>query len=168
MNQRPSVLGVLLVASVLTPALSTISLRAGVLSAQTATGFTGTWSLSVAKSKYQPGPSPKSAVLRVEQIGNRRKSTLETVTADGGRTRSEYVATLDGKDYPLTGSANADTVSLRQAGPSTIERTDKRKGQVVMLMIMRLSADGKLFTVTQKGITASGDMVNNSIVYERQ
>jgi hypothetical protein len=68
----------------------------------------------------------------------------------------------------LTGSINADTVSLRQTSPIRIERTDKRKGHVVMVITMSLLLDGKVLIVTQKGITAAGDMVDNTMAYDRQ
>jgi hypothetical protein len=135
---------------------------------QTSGSFAGTWRINVAKSRYSPGPPPRSGTLRVTYNGARRTSVLDTVLADGTQMRSQYEAAADGKDYPIKGSPNADAISLRQTGSTTIERTDKRNGQVVMLTTMRLSNDGKTMTVTQKGRTATGDMVDNTIVYERQ
>jgi hypothetical protein len=136
--------------------------------AQQSPSFAGTWQLNVKKSTYKPGPAPKSGLLKVEYKGAMRHSTLETIAQDGGTTRTEYVAAEDGKDYPLKGSPNADTVALRRSSPGTIERTDKRRGQPVMVLTLRLSPDGKTMTVTQKGVTASGDTVFNTIVYEKR
>ena len=127
----------------------------------------GTWHLNVAKSSHTPGPAPKSAVLTVDYTGDTRSSILETVTSAGDSVRSEYAAVEDGKDYPFKGP-NADTVSLRRTSPNTIERTDKRGGQTVMLVVIQLSTDGKTLTVTQKGITGQGDTVSNTIVYEKR
>jgi hypothetical protein len=127
----------------------------------------GTWHLNVSKSSYKPGPPPRSAVLTVDYMADTRSSVLETVTADGQTVRSAYAAKEDGKDYPYTGP-NADTVSLRRTSPNTIERTDKRSGQVVMLVVVRLSTDGRTLTVTQKGVTGPGDMLSNTMVYEKR
>jgi hypothetical protein len=96
-----------------------------------------------------------------------RHSVLETVAADGEMVRTEYAATEDGKDYPINGSPNADTIRLRRVGPGTIERVDKRRDHVVMLLTLRLSQDGRAMKVTQEGVTASGDMVSNTMMYEK-
>src|SRR5688572_6514579 len=130
--------------------------------------FAGTWALNVTKSTYRPGPGPQSAVLNVEYEGATRHSSLATVANDGEMVTSEYVATEDGKDYPIKGSPNADTISLRRVAPGTIERIDKRRGQVVMILTLRLSQDGRTMNITQQGVTASGDMVSNTMVYERR
>lgn len=130
--------------------------------------FDGTWQLNVGRSTYRPGPGPQKALLNVTYENGMRHSVLETVAADGDMVRTEYRAAEDGRDYPLKGSPNADTVSLRRSGPSTIERIDKRGGQPVMVLTLRLSQDGKTVNVTQKGVTASGDTVSNVMVYEKQ
>ena len=130
--------------------------------------FAGTWELNVNKSTYRPGPGPKSAVLNVQYDGATRHSSLATVADDGEMARSEYVAAEDGRDYPIKGSPNADTISLRRVAPGTIERIDRRRGQVVMLLTLRLSQDGRTMNITQEGVTASGDMVSNTMVYDRR
>ena len=142
-----------------------LAARGGV--APTTPSFSGTWQLNVNKSTYRPGPGPASAQLSVEYSGATRHSVHESV-AGGEKVRTEYVAAEDGRDYPLKGSPNADTISLRRIGPGTIERVDKRRGQVVMLLTLRLSQDGKTMNVTQEGVTASGDMVSNTMVYEKR
>jgi hypothetical protein len=149
------------------PSLLITLLIAGAGFAQT-NQFVGTWQLNVAKSSYQPGPAPKTGVLNVEYKGNLRHSVLETVDAIGQRGRTEYSAPEDGKDYPLRGSPNADTVSLRRTAPGTIERTDKRRNEVVFVTVIRLSPDAKTMTVTQKGVTPAGEMVSNTMTFEKK
>ena len=136
--------------------------------AQKSPSFAGTWQLNVKKSTYKPGPAPQSGLLNVDYKGAMRHSVLETVAHNGDKTRTEYVAAEDGKDYPIKGTPNADTVALRRSSPTMIERTDKRRGQVVMVLTLRVSADSRTLTVTQKGVTASGDMVANTMIYERR
>ena len=136
--------------------------------AQSTNAFIGTWQLNVPKSTYRPGPKPKSGVLKVEYSGNMRKSVFDSVTADGSQMRSEYAAPEDGKDYPLKGNPNADMLALRRVAPGTIARIDKRRGQVVMVMMLRLSGDGKTMTVTQEGVTGAGEMVNNTLLFEKR
>src|SRR5262245_56367524 len=74
----------------------------------------GTWKLNVAKSKYDPGPATQSVTMKVEAAGEGEKATTEGVNATGAPTKTEYTAQYDGKDYAMTGSQNADMVSLKR------------------------------------------------------
>jgi hypothetical protein len=128
----------------------------------------GTWKLNVAKSKYSPGPIPKSLTVKVEPAGQGEKVTAEFENADGSRTTTQYTAPFDGKDYPLTGSPIANTVSLKRIDTRTTERTDKKDGKVAQTLRRVVSTDGKTMTVTTKGTNAQGKAVNNVGVFERQ
>ena len=138
------------------------------LSAQAGDPRMGTWKLNVAKSKYSPGPAPRSVTLKVEPSGQGEKVTAEFVNADGTRTTSQYTANFDGKDYPFTGSAVADTVSLKRIDARTTDRTDKKGGKVVQTLKRVVSEDGKTMTVTVKGMTAQGQAVNNVVVFDKR
>jgi hypothetical protein len=138
------------------------------LSAQTSDPRIGTWKLNVAKSKNSPGPAPQSLTVKVEPSGQGEKVTTEFVNADGTRTTTEYTANFDGKDYPLTGSQIADTVSLKRSNARTTVRTDKKGGKVAQTLRRIVSNDGKTMTVTTKGTNAQGQTVNNVAVFEKQ
>jgi len=138
------------------------------LSAQAGDPRMGTWKLNVAKSKYSPGPAPQSLTLKVEPSGQGEKVTAEFVNADGTRTTSVYTANFDGKDRPLTGSAVADTVSLKRIDARTTDRTDKKGGKVAQTLRRVVSQDGKTMTVTVKGTNAQGQAVNNIVVFQKQ
>ena len=138
------------------------------LSAQAADPIVGTWKLNVAKSTYSPGPAPKSLTAKIEAAGEGEKLTADGVRGDDTPIRVEYTAQYDGKDYPITGSPMADTVSLKRLDANTIERTDKKGGKVVQTITRKLSSDGKTATVTAKGTDAEGRPVNNVGVFERQ
>jgi hypothetical protein len=64
----------------------------------------GTWKLNLTKSKYDPGPTPKSLTRTVEAQGNGVKYTFEGVAADGTPIAYGFSATFDGEDNPVTGS----------------------------------------------------------------
>jgi hypothetical protein len=138
------------------------------LSAQASDPRVGTWKLNGAKSKYSPGPAPQSLTVKVESAGLGEKVTAEFVNADGTRTTTQYTATFDGKDYPLTGSQIADTVSLKRIDARTTERTDKKGDKVAQTLKRVVSQDGKTMTVTTKGTNAQGQAVNNVAVFDRQ
>jgi hypothetical protein len=147
-------------------ALVVVTALAVQLSAQ-ADPAAGSWMLNVAKSKFSPGPAPKSAMLTIAVAGQGIKVTTEGVSATGAKTSASYTANFDGKDAPLTGSATADTVSLRRINANTVERTDKKAGKVVQTITRVLSADGKTLTITAKGTDAQGRAVNNVTIYEK-
>ena len=128
----------------------------------------GTWKLNVAKSKLGPGPSPRSITSTIEAVGDSTRMTGVRVDSDGIRTEAKFTAKIDGKDYPIKGSANADTVSLKRIDARTIQRTDKRAGKVVETSTTIFSADGKTSTTTGKGRCSKGEEFDYVAVNERQ
>ena len=138
------------------------------LAAQARDPRISTWKLNVAKSKFSPGPAPQSLTVKVELAGKGEKATTEFVNPDGTRTTVQYTANFDGKDYPLTGSQVADSVSLKRIDARTTDRTDKKGGKVAQTLRRVVSQDGKTMTVTVKGTNAQGQKVNNVVVFDKQ
>jgi hypothetical protein len=128
----------------------------------------GTWKLNVAKSKFSPGPAPQSATVTYEESGDGVKRSGETVNTDGSKTSFEYTAQYDGKDYPITGNLNADTVALRRVNDRTVQATLKKNGKVVTTARRVVSGDGKTLTLTITGTNAQGQRVKNVQVFEKQ
>jgi len=127
----------------------------------------GTWKLNLEKSKYSPGPPPKSTTVTIKPDGERIHVTVKGVAANGLATSTEYSYRLDGRDYPVTGSGDYDTVALRGSGNS-IEGTRKKAGKVVQNYTRVISQDGKTMTVSTTGTNAQGQKFNNVAVYEKQ
>ena len=138
------------------------------VSAQASNPRIGTWKLNVEKSKYNPGPAPQSNTMKVEASGDGEKATTEGVNAAGTATKTEYTAQYDGKDYPMTGSQNVETVSFKRIDARTMGRTDKKGDKVVQTSTRVVSEDGKTMTVTTKGTNAQGQAVENVTVWEKQ
>ena len=130
-------------------------------------GRMGAWKLNVEKSKYSPGPAPKSLMLMFEPAGKGVHLTTEQINADGSKTATEYTASYDGKDVPLKGVAIANTTSLKRVNSTTVMRTDKKAGKVVSTLKSVLSKDGKTYTVDVKSVTSKGEPVKNFLVFER-
>jgi hypothetical protein len=128
----------------------------------------GTWKMNPAKSKYKPGPAPKSVTVKIEAHADSIKLISEGIDDAGKPTSVEYTAKFDGKDYPITGVPNADTVTVQRIGTRTIESTSKKGGQVVMIVTAVVSKDGKTRTSIFKGKDAQGRDVNNVVVYDKQ
>lgn len=131
----------------------------------------GTWKLNLAKSKYSPGPLPKSLTTKNELAGNGIKNTAEGIAGDGSRIAYSYPVNYDGKDYPITGVGypnGADSVAFKQIDANTIDGTMKKAGKVVQTTRTVYSKDGKLRTVNSKGTSESGQPTNNLGVFDRQ
>jgi hypothetical protein len=140
----------------------------GHVAAQASNPRIGTWKLNVEKSKYDPGPAPQRNTMKIEAAGEGEKATTEGVNAAGTATGTQYTAQYDGKDYPMTGSQNADTVALKRIDARTLERTDKKGEKVVATSTRVVSEDGKTMTITTKGTNAQGQAVSNVTVWEKQ
>jgi hypothetical protein len=106
--------------------------------------------------------------MKIEAAGEGEKATTEGVNAAGTATGTQYTAQYDGKDYPMTGSQTADTVSLKRVDARTMERTDKKGEKVVATSTRVVSEDGKTMTITTKGTNPQGQATNNVTVWEKQ
>ena len=131
--------------------------------------------MNAAKSKFSPGPAPKSATLVIEAQSDSIKAKYEEIEGDDSRTGYEYTATLDdGKDYPLTGSTRperlgqAETVLLRSSGARAYGGQFKKSGQIVMTNRIVVSKDGKTMTLTANGADAKGQPITAVVVWDRQ
>jgi hypothetical protein len=138
------------------------------VSAAAADQQSGTWKMNPAKSKYSPGPAPKSITVKIDSDADNIKLSSDGIDAAGNPTHVEYTAKYDGKDYPITGVPNADTVALKRIDASTTESTVKKADQVVMTVTSVVSKNGKTRTSTFKGKDAQGQDVNNVVVYDKQ
>ena len=128
----------------------------------------GTWQLNVAKSKFEPGPPLKGQTRTIKTEGDRQTQTIDTVAADGKSTTSHSSYRLDGKDYPITGSAEFDSVAVKQVDESTISGTLKRGGKEVATTSRTLSKDEKVITVKTEGMNRAGKAMHNVLVFDRQ
>jgi hypothetical protein len=160
----------------MTPRLARVAiiLAGGVLAlaalggAQPADPFVGTWTLNVAKSKYSPGPPPKSTTVTYDAAGSGYKISVKTEPASGPTGEWSYTTSLDGKDSPVTGNnSNADTIATKRIDAHTLESVSKKGGKVILTSRIVVSKDGKTRTNTQTGTDAKGQAVNNVLVFEK-
>ncbi|MBI4625665.1 MAG: hypothetical protein HY736_20905 [Verrucomicrobia bacterium] len=128
----------------------------------------GTWELNLAKSRFSPGPGPKSETRTYVATAEGERATYAEVDAEGKQIRSESTYKFDGKDAPITGSPDEDTMALKRTGPSSIAATVKKDGKVVRTATRVVSMDGKTLTVTFKGTNAKGQPVDDWWVFDRR
>jgi hypothetical protein len=130
----------------------------------------GTWKLNLTKSKYDPGPLPKSLTRTVEANGDGVTYTFEGVAADGTAIAYGFSVTFNGKDNPVSGSmpSGADTISAKRIDANHYVATLKKAGKDVGTSKVAVSKDGKVTTVDVTGTTASGAKEHDVQVYDKQ
>ena len=148
-------------------AVSVVALLSGsaVLAADT---WIGSWKLDVAKSKFSPGPAPKSMTLKFAATADGIQFTSDGVDAEGKPTHSEFASKFDGKEVPYKGNPNADMHAPKRIDDNSFENTWKKDGKVTIKIHGVVSKDGKTMTVHQTGKDAKGQAVNNTVVFTRQ
>lgn len=137
--------------------------------AQPADPFVGTWRLDLSKSKYSPGPAPKSTTTTYEVAGKGLKVSVKTEPASGPGQQWSYTSNLDGTDAPITGNnPNADMAAVKRIDANTLEVVYKKAGKVTTTQRNVIASGGKTRTVTTTGTDAQGQKVNNVAVYVKQ
>ena len=128
----------------------------------------GTWELNVGKSKYSPGPAPKSETRTYVVAGADIKARATGIANDGKPTTAEWTMNYDGKDRPMPRNPDADTLSIKSGDAYNAEFTLKRAGKVVITGTRTISKDGKTMTITAKGTNAKGQTLDEVEVFERR
>ena len=128
----------------------------------------GQWQLNVANSMYDPGPAPKSIVRTQTLKDDTYTLVSEIVEADGSTRTLTFSAKLDGQDHPITGSVNADQISLKRVDARTIEYSQKKGGKVVVTGKHTVSEDGSELEISSKGKSPKGEEFTNLMVFDRK
>jgi hypothetical protein len=141
---------------------------AAVVAAPAADPVIGTWQLNVTKSTFSPGPAPKSDTRTYAATDQGIAMTWTSVGADGKQTVARSTFKADGKDYPMTGNPNFDSLSLKQVDDHTVQSTQKRGGKVIGTTTRTVSKDGKVLTLSSKGTSPTGAPYDMVMVYDKQ
>jgi hypothetical protein len=131
----------------------------------------GTWKLNTAKSKFDPGPGPKSLTRKVEALGTDGvKYTFDGVASDGKALSYGFSVHFDGKDNPISGSMpeGADTISVKMTDAHHFVATLKKGGKEIGSAKVSVSEDGKVTTVDASGTNAAGAKTHNVEVFDKQ
>ena len=129
----------------------------------------GTWKLNLAKSKFTPGPPPRSQTLHYQPSGaSGIQRANDEVNAKGERTQSVVTYVFDGKEHPVTGSPLVDAVVNRRMDAYTTERVQKKGGKIVNTLRRIVSKDGKTLTITEEGTDDQGKPFSEITIYDKQ
>ena len=132
--------------------------------------FVGTWKLNLAKSKYNPGPPPKTGSNRFEPAPGGLKLIVRNEDTGGKPTSFERVELYDGKTHPARGEGRIgpDAISAKRIDPYTIEVISYKNGKVITRTTRKVSKDGKTMTSTSKGTDAEGHPLDELRFFEKQ
>jgi hypothetical protein len=103
-----------------------------------------------------------------EAAGDSVKVTVDGTDAAGKPAHNEWTGKFDGKDYPLTGDATADSRAYKKVNDHTIELTNKKDGKVTASGRIVVAADGKSRTVTMTATDPTGKKAKYTAVYDKQ
>jgi hypothetical protein len=126
----------------------------------------GAWQLSVAKSRYRPGPAPSSETRTYVRNGENVLGVIQRAFPDGRRVRIEYTANYD-REYPVTGTEEYDHVVLKRIDKHTSEAVLSHAGRVFGTARRVIADDGKSMTITFRRDSESGVSVLNVAHYEK-
>jgi hypothetical protein len=146
----------------------TLGIPGGRVWAQDADPLDGTWTLNVEKSKFNSGPTLKSQTRKYEVSGDAVKQTLDGVDGSGKHTHMTFTAHYDGKDYPVNGNPDADTIAVKRTDKYSAKSTLKKDGKPTLTTERHVSKDGKTLTMKTTGTNANGEKVDNVLVFDKQ
>jgi len=160
MNRRT-----LLILGLLSAALVTAPSQVGLTQSNL---LVGRWKLNLEKSKFSPGPPPKSQTLNFEGGGQELKNIAETIDAQGQATKIVFMHIYDGKPHPTTGNPLFDETTYTPVDDHHVKWVRSKAGQAVQTGSNEISSDGKIFIVSTEGIGPNGQPISSVAVYEKQ
>ena len=126
----------------------------------------GTWRLDLSKSRYSPGPAPRSETRVYARDADGMKGTIDRHYADGRREVIDYRADGD-HDSPVSGTQAYDAIRFKRVDARNTEAVLSHAGRVFGTARRSLSEDGSTLTIVFRR-TETGDMVNNVAVYQKE
>ena len=132
--------------------------------------FMGSWKVDVAKSRYQPGPAPKSEILRFEPVGEGFKVSLDGVN-EQGPYHSEGTGKFDGIDVPVVATPlrkASFTYAFSRIDDHAWDIVIKVNGERRILVHNIVSDDGKTMRGVSTAVTNQGQITSQVVIYEKQ
>src|ERR1700730_1932409 len=129
----------------------------------------GRWQLNLAKSKFTPGPAPKSQTFTYEADGPNLAVLVQGVDAEGkpiNPDKNKVTIITDGKAHPATNPAYDSAVWKKTSNGYDAMR--KKDGKVVQTVTNVVSKDGKMMTITTNGTNAKGETFRDVAVFDKQ
>jgi hypothetical protein len=126
----------------------------------------GSWQLDLVKSRYTPGPPPRSEVRTYVRDKDGMKGTIRRRREDGREEVIEYRADFD-REYPVMGTPAYDTIRLKRIDSHTAEAVLSHAGRVFGTARRTISEDGRTLTITFRQEN-QGNLESNIAIYRKQ
>jgi hypothetical protein len=146
--------------------MAVVLVAGSLLLAQDKSPFVGTWKLNVEKSKYNPGPPPKTQTRTWDAKG---MVMVQGVNAAGKQLSYGYTILGDKAEYPTMGNIpnGADKIRSEKVDAYTYRANFTKAGTHVESTLFKLSHDGKTLMIHARGMTDAGAF-DNLQIWERQ
>ena len=128
----------------------------------------GTWQLNVSKSTFTAGQALKSQTRTYSQSGRSITLDMKTVGPDGKESTTHTTYRFNGKDFPVAGNPDYDSLSPKRVSNHTAAFTLKKDGKAVGTTSRTVSKDGATLTSKTKITTATGEKSENVLVFDKQ
>jgi hypothetical protein len=128
----------------------------------------GTWKMNVAKSKFSPGPAPKSVTSTYSEEGDWVVIKTEGIDSAGKPISRTNRVKRDGAEYPYDGPNGPGKISVKKTDDYHATAVTKLDGGGTITTRTVISKDGKTRTQTSTGTNSKGEKVNSTVVFERQ
>ena len=151
-----------------TLAIVAVSSGAAIAAEHAADPVIGTWKLNASKSTFNKGPAIKNQTRTYSQSGPNLSLVMKTTAADGMEATTQTTYQLDGKDYPVKGSADFDSLSGQQVDTHTAKFMLKRGGKTIGTTTRMVSKDGKSLTSKMTVTSAKGEESDSVLVFDKQ
>lgn len=118
----------------------------------------GTWKLNLQKSDFGKMPPPKSVTVTVtEDTPTSLKWRAAIVDDKDKRITESFVGAPDGKDYPVKGSENAETIAYTNEN-GVIKATGKTKDGTTIQQTITMADDHNSMTLNSTASGPNGEM----------
>lgn len=147
--------------------LLTAIMLAGLLPAAAPDPVLGVWKLNLARSRFNPGPAPRSQTRTYIQTPDGIQVTIRSVDMNGRSATIQFPEKYDGKDYAVQGSDVADALAMVRINDYMAEASMKHGGMVVATARRLITDEGKTLVISFKEVS-SDHPVDNELVYDKQ
>jgi len=138
------------------------------IAADAADPVVGTWTLNLAKSKFDTGPALKSQTRTYTQGDDGISVTVNGSRADGSAVSQQSTFKYDNKAYSWSGAADYDALSLKRVNGSTVKAILMKAGKKVGNTTRTISGHGKVLTLSTKVTGADGKPYSTVLVFDKQ
>ena len=128
----------------------------------------GTWTLNLAKSKFDGSPELKSQTRAYTEDSDGISVTVTGERTDGTAISQQSTFKYDNKAYQWTGSADYDAISLKRVNGSTVTAVLMKTGKTVGTTTRSISGHGKVLTLSTKLTGADGKASSTVLVFDKQ